>query len=168
VDYGELAPTLRKGGVNADGERWSFESPVTSSLLDRATTVWVVPWLADGRTATVRLSSGRHHIPGGTVEPGEQWSQCASREIAEELGASILKLSAVGAIVGPKQVRVVSWAEITNPMGPHEPDTNEPHVVSFVLGDITEAVALLDGDDQHVLADIYRLVHLDFASRRHT
>lgn len=160
VDLDAVVPALAAGGVAPTGEQWRFEPIVGTDLLDRATTCWVVPTLPDGRTAAVWMSSLRLHIPGGTVEAGEDWRSEAVRELHEELGAEIGSIDVFGAIVSDSRVRLTARAAITEPTGPGEPDLSSTHVLEVRLGTANEIIAALDADGQNVLADIYRLALL--------
>ncbi len=70
-------------------------------------------------------AAGRWEFPGGKVEPGESISDCAQREIAEELGCGI----AVGAILDHQApikagytLRVVTASLVSGEPVPHEHD----------------------------------------------
>lgn len=157
MDLDVVAPRLSAGGVIPDGEDWWFEHPARDHHLANATTTWVVPFTPAGDTVAVNMSSGRHHIPGGTIEPGENWQDGAERELWEELGAQVLEIRPFGAIVTSRKVRLATWAEITDPTGPEEPDRSGNYVEALVRGEVAAIVALLERDDQGVLADLYRV-----------
>lgn len=84
-------------------------SPV---LPDPVVVAAVAVWSLDGRLLTVRKrGTQRFMLPGGKIEPGETFPECARRELAEEVGIVVPRhgLESLG-----------TW---------HEPAANEPGVV---------------------------------------
>ncbi|XP_072031608.1 nucleotide triphosphate diphosphatase NUDT15-like [Amphiura filiformis] len=77
--------------------------------------------------------SGMYALPGGHLEYGEEWAQCAERETEEETGLKIknIKLgTVVNTVVKEVQyhyVTVFMEADIDEQSGKTEPENLEPH-----------------------------------------
>lgn len=74
-----------------------FRHPITGTS--------IIPVLPDGRIVLVqRRDNGRWSLPGGIVDWGEDISSSAKRELAEETGLSLIKITRlVGVYSDPKR-----------------------------------------------------------------
>jgi 8-oxo-dGTP diphosphatase len=108
--------------------------------------------LAGRRTEPPHLAGG-WELPGGKVEPGEGDEEALRREIAEELGVTVLLGARVGGDwpLGPYLLRV--WLA-TIPDG-REPEPLEQHdALAWVPYDDLDSVAWLPGDREPVEAAV--------------
>ena len=56
----------------------------------------IVPRTRD-KWVTIQLADGSWEIPGGTLEPGEDYLAAIQRELKEEAGACLISFSVIGA-----------------------------------------------------------------------
>ena len=77
----------------------------------------VLTYVLTRRAAGMRRGAGNYALPGGGVEPGEDAVAAAIREVAEELGVTIARDSALGllddfvTLTGHVVTPVVLWAD---------------------------------------------------------
>ena len=64
--------------------------------LNLISNVNLVPFKED-RWLVLRLQTGVWEVPGGTLEPGESYSDAISRELIEEAGARLISFELLGA-----------------------------------------------------------------------
>jgi 8-oxo-dGTP pyrophosphatase MutT (NUDIX family) len=129
----------------------------------------IVPRLQN-KWVTICLEDGSWEIPGGTLEPNEDYLSAARRELLEEVGASLNSFHLIGfwhcistaekpyrphlpfpeyyRIVGIGDVEIIKTPE--NPCGSEK--VREVEVVS-----IENAIMKFLSSHRHDLADLYRL-----------
>jgi 8-oxo-dGTP diphosphatase len=130
----ELCSTVRYGPVDAvfvPGHALPPEHLIGN--------VNIVPFVGE-EAVVLRVAGGHPEIPGGTLEPGEDYMAALRRELREEAGADLLSWTYIGAyrchsvadkpyrphLPHPDFYRVVGYGEIefvtqpTNPAGGEE------------------------------------------------
>lgn len=113
----DLFTTVRFGPVEA-----VFAPGTTLPPVNLIGNVNIVPFV--GKKAVVlRVAGGRPEIPGGTLEPGENYLAALCRELREKAGADLLSSTLLGAY------RCHSVAR--EPYRPHLPHPNFYRVVGF-------------------------------------
>lgn len=117
----DLFTTVRYGPVNA-----VFVLGNTLPPPHLIGNVNIVPFVGED-AVVVRVTGGRPEIPGGTLEPGEDYLAALHRELSEEAGASLRSWTLLGAY------RCHSAA--SEPYRPHLPHPDFYRVVGF--GEIT-------------------------------
>ncbi|WP_245585848.1 NUDIX hydrolase [Paenibacillus pinihumi] len=160
-----LAKTIEWGPVRADFTRdYDLDS-------QRISNVSMVPFIGE-QCVMFQLEDGRWELPGGTLEPGEQFMQGLRREAAEELGAELKSYYVFGQfncrslaekayrphIPHPEFVRLVGYGDVELFGEPLNPPDGE-QVAAVVLMDIEEAVSRFEEQDRHDLAGIYMLAY---------
>ena len=124
----------------------------------------------DGGWATIRLKDGSWDIPGGTLEPGEDYLGAIRRELMEEAGAQLISFRLIGAwqcfsladkpyrphLPFPEYYRVVGTGKIKIVSAPENPPGGEEiiRVESVPLGVAAARFIAAERDD---LAELYRL-----------
>ncbi len=129
--FPQLATPVRWGPVEAvfvPGQRLPPQSLIGN--------VNVIPFVGD-LCVVLRMADRRPEIPGGTLEPGENYLATLERELTEEAGARLLSFTLLGAwrchsaatesyrphLPHPDFYRVVGYGEVdlvgnpTNPAG---------------------------------------------------
>jgi 8-oxo-dGTP diphosphatase len=111
----------------SDGSSRKIEFvPFSSSIPNhRVTHAYAVPFLESGLCIAARRGDGRWCLPGGTLEPGETWTEALHRELLEETGTSIKRYAAFGAYHtagDPESYRIVCWADVEIVATPADPD----------------------------------------------
>jgi len=149
--------------------RFDVEEVTDESLISN---ISIIPTVGD-QYVMIQLDNGRWELPGGTLEPGEHYSEALRREVREELGAELLSYEIFGHfkcrsiaeqpfrshIPHPNFIRLVGYGEVEltgNPLNP--PDAEQVAMVELV--DIEEAVRRLEAGGRYDIAELYRLAHL--------
>lgn len=129
----------------------------------------IVPFAGEN-TVVLRMADGHPEIPGGTLEPGEDYLTALRRELREEAGADLLSWTLLGAyrchstasepyrphLPHPDFYRVVGYGEIalvgrpTNPAGGEE-------VVDVRVMPVAAAERLFRQWERPDIAALYRL-----------
>jgi ADP-ribose pyrophosphatase len=116
----------------------------------------------DGRVILVRhfrhASRGWHwEIPRGFGDPGEDPADTARREVAEELGAEVLKLVPLGPIRldsgVTRDLPMIYWAEITLPVSP-ESEEGIDEIKLVTVGDFERMIGAGELNDAFTLASV--------------
>ena len=118
----------------------------------------------------IRLQNGAWEIPGGTLEPGETYSDTLQRELKEEVGARLCSWRVFGAwrchsfaaqpyrphLPFPDFYRIVGLGEIELDGTPQNPCGAE-QVVSVERGSLETVVERFTAAERHDLAQLYHL-----------
>jgi ADP-ribose pyrophosphatase len=121
----------------------------------------VVPLLADGRVVMIRqyrhsLRRFLWEIPAGTLNPGEDYLQCASRELAEEAGYQthhFEKLTEILPAPGYSDESIQIF--LATDLEPVSQSLDKDEVLEVVPLPLNEALAMLrDGEIQDALTVI--------------
>lgn len=137
---------------------------------DQISNVNIVPRIGTG-WVTIQLVDGSWEIPGGTLEPGEDYIQAIRRELMEEAGAQLLSFQVFGAwhcyslaerpyrphLPFPEYYRLVGVGEIVIAGQPINPDAGEK-VALVEAVPLQTAVARFVSINRHDLAELYQLV----------
>ena len=129
----------------------------------------LVPFKAN-RWLILRLQTGEWEVPGGTLEPGENYSDAISRELMEEAGARLITFEPLGAwycfstapkpyrphLPHPEFYRVVGYGAVEIIGSPENPEDGE-QVASVELVPIEEAVQRFRTINRFELAELYQL-----------
>jgi 8-oxo-dGTP diphosphatase len=98
---------------------------------------------------------GPSGFPGGTLEPGEDWTHALDRELFEEAGARPVSVDVVG--------RIHFWSGFPAPYRPHLPHPEFHQVVSYAEIEMI-GVPTNPPDGEHVLS--VELLAIDEACER--
>ena len=137
--------------------------------LDRISNVNLVPFKGD-RWLILRLQTGEWEVPGGTLEPGESYSDAISRELMEEAGARLITFEPFGAwhcfstaskpyrphLPHPEFYRLVGYGAVEITGNPENPEDGE-QVASVEFVPIDEAVQRFRDINRFELAELYQL-----------
>ena len=137
--------------------------------LNLISNVNLVPFKGD-RWLVLRLQTGEWEVPGGTLEPGESYSEAISRELIEEAGARLITFEPLGAwhcfstaskpyrahLPHPEFYRLVGYGAVEIIGNPENPEGGE-QVASVELVPIKEAVQRFRDINRFELAELYQL-----------
>ena len=119
----------------------------------------------------LRLQTREWEVPGGTLEPGESYSDTIRRELMEEAGACLKTFEPFGAwhcfstapkalssytIPHPEFYRLVGYGAVEITGNPENPEGGE-QVASVDLVPIEEAVRRFRDINRFELAELYQL-----------
>ena len=137
--------------------------------LNLISNVNLVPFKED-RWLMLRLQTGEWEIPGGTLEPGESYSDAISRELIEEAGARLVTFELLGAwhcfssapkpyrphLPHPEFYRLVGYGSVEIISSPENPEGGE-QVASVEFVSIEEAVQRFRNINRFELSELYQL-----------
>ena len=118
----------------------------------------------------LRLQTGEWEVPGGTLEPGESYSDAISRELIEEAGARLITFEPFGAwhcfstalkpyrphLPHPEFYRLVGYGSVEITGNPENPEDGE-QVASVEFVSIKEAIRRFQDINRFELAELYQL-----------
>jgi ADP-ribose pyrophosphatase YjhB (NUDIX family) len=147
----------------------TFEPLSEIPPLDLISNVNLVPFKGD-RWLILRLQTGEWEVPGGTLEPGESYSDAISRELIEEAGARLITFEPLGAwhcfstapkpyrphLPHPEFYRLVGYGAVEIIGDPENPEDGE-QVASVELVPTEEAVQRFRDINRFELAELYQL-----------
>ncbi|WP_288086230.1 NUDIX hydrolase [Roseiflexus sp.] len=119
---------------------------------------------------TLRLKDGSWEMPGGTLEPAENYLDTVRRELMEEAGARLVSFQLIGAwhcfslaaqsyrphLPFPEYYRVVGMGEVEVVKSPENPPDGE-EVVAVERVPLETAIARFVSSNRHDLAELYQL-----------
>ena len=137
--------------------------------LNLISNVNLVPFKGD-RWLILRLQTGEWEVPGGTLEPGESYSDAIRRELIEEAGARLITFEPLGAwhcfstaskpyrphLPHPEFYRLVGYGAVEIIGNPENPEDGE-QVASVEFVPIEEAVQRFRDINRFELAELYQL-----------
>ena len=137
--------------------------------LDLISNVNFVPFKGD-QWLILRLQTGEWEVPGGTLEPGESYSDAISRELMEEAGARLITFEPFGAwhcfstaptpyrphLPHPEFYRLVGYGAVEIIGSPENPEDGE-QIASTEFVPIEEAVQRFRSINRFELAELYQL-----------
>ncbi len=138
----------------------------------------IVPRLSD-KCVILRLANGSWDLPGGTLEPGEDYLSTLRRELLEEVGARLLSFRIFGAwhcyslaekpyrphLPFPEHYRLVGVGQVEIVGNPSNPASGEM-VFGVECVDLQTAVARFIATGRHDLAELYQAADLLYLSWR--
>ena len=147
----------------------TFECLNETPSLNLISNVNLVPFKGD-RWLILRLHTGEWEVPGGTLEPGESYSDAISRELIEEAGACLKTFEPFGAwhcfstatkpyrphLPHPEFYRLVGYGAVEITGNPKNPEGGE-QVASVDFVPIEEAVQRFRDINRFELAELYQL-----------
>ena len=145
-----------------------FEPLNKTPPLNLISNVNLVPFKGN-RWLVLRLQTGEWEVPGGTLEPGESYSDAISRELLEEVGARLITFEPLGAwhcfstapkpyrphLPYPEFYRLVGYGSVEIIGSPKNPEGGE-QVVSVDFVPIEEAVQRFRDINRFELAELYQ------------
>ena len=151
----------------------NFDCEVVES---RCGSSYVIPFVSETKCLVTLRENGRWVLPGGTLEPEENWLQAAHREIMEETGATLDNVRPIGMyhcmsqesrprlphFPHPLHVRVVSCADADQVSDPSD-SGGSGSIVEVRTIAYNEAAVIFSSDDQ----DFPALYELAFLCRRY-
>lgn len=137
-------PALQGKLRNAETTFIPFDTKIADQICSSS---YVIPFVSETDCLITRRENGKWVLPGGTVEPGENWMEAGKREILEETGSIIESLCPIGMyhcisqashpikphVPHPESVRIVSWANVNQVQQPSDPDLNSKIVEVRVI-----------------------------------
>ncbi len=165
-DYPNL---FRPTSLGIEGMTAQFEQRDTPPPMALISNINCVPFVG-AQCAILSQVDGRTEIPGGTLEPGEDYETALRRELREEAGARLLRFGPVGAwhtrsalpqpsrphLPHPESYRYVVYGEIELTGKPSNPAGAEPGRQLEGLP-VAVAAARFRASGRRELAELYQL-----------
>ena len=137
--------------------------------LDLISNINLVPF-KNNRWLILRLQTGEWEVPGGTLEPGESYSDTICRELIEEAGVHLITFELFGAwhcfstapkpyrphLPHPEFYRLVGYGAVEIIGSPENPEGGE-QVASVEFVPIEKVVQRFRGINRFELAELYQL-----------
>ena len=146
-----------------------FEEGLASTICGSS---YVIPFISDSHCLVTRRANGKWVLPGGTLEPGENWEEAGRRELLEETNSIVGDLHPIGMYFcvsqsdksrlshfpHPEHVRVVSWANVVqNTSVRFDPDPDSSIVEVRTIH--YKQAAVLFGPEAADFGELYQLAH---------
>ena len=161
--HSTLNQPIHWGDITAS---FSLASSIDEALVSNAS---IIPMVGD-RYVIIQLDNGKWELPGGTLEPDETYLECVRREVAEEIGATLINYQVFGHfdclsaavlpyrphIPHPRFLRVVGFGEVQIVGKPLNPADGE-QVVNVEVVTIEEAVERFESIARYDIAELYTL-----------
>lgn len=163
--YPTLNQPIHWGDITAC---FSLASSIDEELVSNASIIAMV----GDRYVIIQLDNGKWELPGGTLEAKETYLECVRREVAEEIGATLINYQVFGLfdcmsaavqpyrphIPHPRFLRVVGFGEVRIVGKPLNPADGE-QVVNVGVVTIEEAVERFESIARYDIAELYTLAH---------
>jgi 8-oxo-dGTP pyrophosphatase MutT (NUDIX family) len=170
-DFERQFPNLFREASSAT-LRYHFETMDRVQSVELISNVNLVPFVGES-VLILRLRDGAWEIPGGTLEPGEDYPSAIRRELVEEAGAELVSFNPFGVwrcfssadkpyrphVPHPEFLRLVGWGEVSVVGEPANPEGGED-VASVDCVSIEEAGRRFVSIQRPDLAELYRLADL--------
>ena len=163
-------PHLYAEVVISDGDiKGQFQALDANPEPELISNVNIVPYAGE-KWVIIRLSNQLWEIPGGTVDPGEDYLEALGRELIEEAGAKLVSHQPLGAwkftsnlarpykphLPHPISYRYVLLGEVEL-VGPPSNPQGEEEVVSVECVDVETALSRFESINRPDLAELYKL-----------
>ena len=159
-EHGQLCPNVhfRK-----------FENELASTICGSS---YIIPFVSDSHCLVTKRSNGKWVLPGGTLEPNENWEEAGRRELLEETRSNLGELHPIGMYYcvsrndrprlphfpHPEHVRVVSWADVVRKTEDRaDPDPNS-RIVEVRAVHFRQAAELF-GPESADFGELYPFAH---------
>lgn len=164
LGYPKLSKEICWGPISA---KFELNKPSLDEGL--ISNVSLIPFIAD-KCVVMQINNKVWELPGGTLEPSENWYDAISRETMEELGAELINFNIFGAfyctsssenpyrshIPHPNFIRIVGYGEVAIIDKPSNPADGE-NVTKVEVVDIQEAIRRFENIGRHDIAELYKM-----------
>lgn len=171
---------FRPTDLGIEGMTAQFEPRDTPPPAELISSVNCVPFVG-AQCVVIRLMDGRIEVPGGTLEPGEDYETALRRELREEAGARLLRFGPVGAwhtqsalpqpfrphLPHPESYRYVVYGDIELLTKPANPADGEAVQQVEVLP-VAIAAARLRASGRRELAELVQLAAKIRSQKQHS
>ena len=153
-----------------------FQNELASTICGAS---YIIPFVSDSQCLVTRRANGKWVLPGGTLEPGENWEEAGRRELLEETGSILGKLHPIGMyhcvsrddrprlphFPHPEHVRVVSWADVVRKNEDRADPDPDSRIVEVRAVHFRQAAELF-GPESADFGELYRFAYDMKRSRR--